>query len=63
MVCRGALGHPRDHVYFDDYHYLQSRISVFHIMCHDESTALSPSTMLTNAIADGEINSHKMSKN
>ena len=26
--------------YFDDYHYLQSRILVFHIMCHNESTAL-----------------------
>jgi len=26
--------------YFDDYHYLQSRISVFHVMCHNESTAL-----------------------
>ena len=26
--------------YFDDYHYLQSRILVFYVICHDEPTAL-----------------------
>lgn len=48
---------------FDDYHYLESRILVFHVMCHDESTALSPSTMSTNAITDSEINAFIVAQN